>query len=36
MNQWLLIYRHGQYLKPKEFDTFTNLVLAIYKLIEKD
>lgn len=36
MDQWLLIYRHGQYLKPKEFETFTNLVLAIYKLIEKD
>jgi hypothetical protein len=36
MNQWLLIYRQGQYLKPKEFDTFTNLALTIYKLIEKD
>ena len=36
INQWLLIYRHGQYIKPKEFDTFYNLVLAIYKLIEKD
>ena len=33
MNQWLLIYRHGQYLKPKEFDTFINSILAIYKLI---
>lgn len=36
MDQWLLVYRHGQYLKPKEFETFTNLVLAILKLIEKD
>lgn len=36
MNQWLLIYHHGKYLKPKEFDTFINLVFAFYKLIEKD
>jgi len=36
MNQWLLIYRHGEYLKLKEFDTFINLVLAFYELIEKD
>ncbi len=36
MNQWLLVYRHGQYLKPKEFEAFTKLVLAVYKLIEKD
>jgi len=36
MNQWLLIYRHGKYLKPKDFDTFINLILAIYKLIEED
>ena len=35
-NQWLLIYRHGKYLKPKEFDNFINLVLTFYKLIEKD
>ena len=35
LKHWLLIYRPGEYLKPKEFDTFTNLVLDIYKLIEK-
>lgn len=36
VNQWLLIYRHGQYLKPKEFAAFVKSVLAIHKLIEED
>jgi len=36
MDQWLLIYRQGQYLKPKDFETFTSLVLEIYKLMEKN
>ena len=34
VNRWLLIYRHGQYLKPKEFAAFIKSVLVIYKLIE--
>ena len=36
MDQWLLIYRPGEYLKPKEFEKFINLVVDIYKLIEQD
>lgn len=35
MNQWLLVYRQGQYLKPKDFKIFTGLVLDIYKLMDK-
>lgn len=35
MDQWLLIYRPGQYLKPKEFDSFIDVVLALYELIDK-
>jgi len=36
MNQWLLIYRQGQYLKPKEFGAFISSILSVYKLIEND
>jgi len=36
MDQWLLLYRHGQYIKPKEFNIFFNSILAIYKMIEND
>ena len=36
MGQWLLIYRQGQYLRPEEFGSFIETVLAIYQLIEND
>ena len=35
LNQWLLIYRHGKYVKPKELNTFINSVLAIYELMKR-
>jgi len=35
LNQWLLIYHHGKYVKPKELNTFINSVLAIYELMKR-
>jgi hypothetical protein len=35
LNQWLLIYRHGKYVKPKELDTFINSVFAIYEFMKR-
>lgn len=35
IDQWLLIYHPGKYLKGKEFDSFLKSVLNIYKLIEE-
>lgn len=35
LNQWLLVYRHGKYVKPKELDTFFNSVSAIYELMKR-
>ena len=34
LNQWLLIYRHGTYVKPKEMETFFSSVSAIYELMK--
>jgi len=35
LNQWLLIYRHGKYVKPKDLNTFINSVSAIYELMKR-
>ncbi len=35
LNQWLLMYRHGKYVKPKELNTFINSVLVIYELMKR-
>ena len=34
LNQWLLIYRHGKYVKPKELDTFINSISAICEVMK--